>query len=409
MTILFDLSATQPIHKDDFHGAGEYAKTVFFKLCERVTEPVKLEVFYNSEKPIDNSIIAKCKNRKFIVHHCINTTEINSLLEKSTYDIFYTALPYSYQDLQIPSRTKFIYTVHGLRVLEYPWDTYILKYKKVNIKTIIKQMFSLVLPQFWNKHLIQKGRNDFIKLFSITKNQLVIAVSAHTKYSINYFFPNIKLPSIETLYSPKKLAAFESVNEDVVLNKYSLMKKKYILLIGGDRYEKGAYRACNALYKLFSTNTHSILDIKVVILGVSKKQTFERLTKNSENFVFSGYVSTSDLETLYKNAHLFMYPTLNEGFGYPPMEAMKYGTLCACTANSAIPEICGDSVLYFNPFDDVEMGIRVLQSFDENIRREKSEKMQARCAEIQARQDRDLDTLVELISSPSDMEQSSPS
>jgi glycosyltransferase involved in cell wall biosynthesis len=92
---------------------------------------------------------------------------------------------------------------------------------------------------------------------------------------------------------------------------------------------------------------------------------------------------------------------MNEGFGASPLEAMKYGTLCACSANSAITEIFGDSVLYFNPYDDVEMGIRVLQSFDENIRREKNEKIKARYAFIRERQEADIDALVELIASPS--------
>jgi hypothetical protein len=403
MTILFDLSASQPIHDNDFHGAGEYAKAVFVRLCEIIPDSVKLEVFYNQDKFIDTSVIAECKKNNIIEHHCINNTQINILLEENTYDVFYTALPYSYQDIQIPSKTKFIYTVHGLRSLECPWDTYILKYKDVDKKTVVKKAVSLFLPGYWEKHLITKGKKDFIKLFSLTKNQLLITISAHTKYSIRYFFPDMKLSAIKTLYSPLKLTPSKSVNEESILGKYSLMAKKYILLIGGDRYEKGAYRACNALYKLFSTNTDSSLNgINVIILGVSKKKSFENLTNNSE-FFFSGYVPAADLEVLYKNAHLFMYPTLNEGFGYPPLEAMKYGTLCACSANSAITEIYGDSVLYFNPYDDVEMGIRVLQSFDKNIRREKCEKMKMRLAEIQARQDRDLNTLVELISSPHDI------
>jgi hypothetical protein len=403
MTILFDLTASQPIHKNDFHGAGEYAKAVFFKLCEKISSSVKLEVFYNPDKFIDNAIMSECKKYNITGHHCINNTQINVLIKKNTYDVFYTALPYSYQDLQIPSKTQFIYTVHGLRSLEYPWDTYILKYKRANIKTVIKKIISLFFPQVWNKYLIDKSKRDFAKLFSITKNQLIITVSAHTKYSINYFFPNMKLPQIETLYSPKKLIHFESINDDSIFDKYSLIAKKYILLIGGDRYEKGAYRACNALCKLFSTNTNSSLnDINVIILGISNKKTFEKMTNNSKKFFFSEYVSAPELETLYKNAHLFIYPTLNEGFGYPPLEAMKYGTLCACSANSAVTEICGDSVLYFNPYDNAEMGIRVLQSFDEDIRHEKIEKMKARYAFIREKQDRDLGTLVELISSPSD-------
>ena len=281
MTILFDLSASQPIHKDDFHGGSEYAKAVFFKLCEKISSSVKLEVFYNPEKIIDDSIVIECEKYNIAGHHCINNTQINILLKKNTYDVFYTAIPYSYQDLQIPLETKFIYTINGLRSLEYPWDTYLLKYKKADVKTAIKKIISLFLPQSWNKYLIRKGKRDFSRLFSMTKNQLIITVSAHTKYSINYFFPDIKLPSMETLYSPKKTIRLESINDDSILDKYSLTAKKYILLIGGDRPEKGAFRACNALCKLFSTNTNNSLnDINVIILGISNKKTFKKMTNN---------------------------------------------------------------------------------------------------------------------------------
>jgi hypothetical protein len=405
MTILFDLSASQPIHQNDFHGGSEYTKAVFLKLCEKMSSSVvKLEVFYNPEKFIDPALIAECKKYNITEHHCINNAKISMLLAKNSYDVFYTALPYSYQNIQIPSKTKFMYTIHGLRSLECPWDAYILKYNKPDIKTIIKKVISLLLPQFFNRYIIRKSKRDFAGLFSITRNKLIITVSMHTKYSINYFFPDIKLPAIEILYSPEKTICLESINEDSILDKYTLTAKKYILLIGGDRYEKGAYRACNALYKLFSANTNSFLnDINVIILGISNKNIFEKITNKSRKFFFSGYVSVSELETLYKNAHLFIYPTLNEGFGYPPLEAMKYGTLCACSANSAITEICGDSVLYFNPYDDVEIGIRVLQSFDDDIRRGKSEKMKTRYAFIREKQDRDLNTLVELIASSPDI------
>jgi hypothetical protein len=95
-----------------------------------------------------------------------------------------------------------------------------------------------------------------------------------------------------------------------------------------------------------------------------------------------------------------MFPTLNEGFGIPPLEVMKYGVLSACSANSAITEVYGDAVLYFNPFDETEMSIRVLQGFDDGIRREKSLKMAERYQLIRKRQEQDLDLLIQNICKP---------
>jgi hypothetical protein len=400
MKILFDLSAVQPIHNNDFHGGSEYAKTVFYKLCKRLPENTQLDVFYNPDKNIDNDILEQCKKKGLAEFFCKNNIGLIRLLKKNKYDIFYTALPYSYIDIHIPLETKFIYTVHGLRSLECPWDKYILKYTKNNLKMLIKHTISKVFPGFWENHLKMQGKRNFSALFSLAKKQCIITVSFHSKYAISFFFPNIDLPSIKVLYSPAKSVNNDIKNEEEILTGFGLKSKKYILLIGGDRFEKGAYRACGALCKVFSKNINDLNDMKIIVLGVSNKKPYLQITDESPQFIFSGYVSASVLETLYKNAHLFVYPTLNEGFGYPPLEAMKYGTLCACSANSAVTEVCADSVLYFNPYDDTEMGIRILQSFDEDIRREKIEKMRVRSALIRQKQEQDLDALVDLITSP---------
>jgi glycosyltransferase involved in cell wall biosynthesis len=168
-------------------------------------------------------------------------------------------------------------------------------------------------------------------------------------------------------------------------------------MINGDRSEKGTYRACKVICHLLNKHDSTPKEIKIVVLGAYYIKSYLKLTNNSNRFIFNNYVSANDLEALYKNAHLFLFPTLNEGFGYPPLEAMKYGTLCACSANSAVTEICGDVVLYFNPHDEIEMGIRILQSFDEGIRKEKTEKISARYQLIRQRQDRDLDLLIQEI------------
>ena len=234
-------------------------------------------------------------------------------------------------------------------------------------------------------------------LFSVTKNQTIITISYHTKYSIAYFFPEISLSEIKIMYSPLKHYHFDTQCDSKILESLSLMPKKYILIICGNRSGKGAYRACRMLNSLIGKHEKIPNDIKVIILGVTNPKPFRKLVKNNPRFIFQDYIPSGDLEILYENAHLFLYPTLNEGFGAPPLEAMKYGTLCACSANSAVTEICGDAVLYFNPYDETEMCIRILQSFDTDIRNEKIVKMKNRFEQINKKQNQDLDLLVKEI------------
>jgi glycosyltransferase involved in cell wall biosynthesis len=401
MTILFDLSASQPIYTNDFHGGSEYCKKVFTKLCEKTSNNLTIDVFFNQNKYLDPTIRTLCDKLKITTFNHKNNRDINWLLNEKHYDLFYSALPYSYIDIIIPPQTVFVYTIHGLRALEYPWDPFILKYKKPDRKTIIKYIFHLFLPGLFIHLFIKRNLNNFSKLFSLAKNQNIIAISDHSKYSLLYFFAKDLDSKIMTLYSPPKPIDPIKNNETDTLALYKVKPKKYILMICGDRSEKGAYRACRAIVKLLIKKNQMIPnDLKVVILGVTYLKYYKTMTHNSDSFVFLDYVSPEHLEIFYKNAHLFLYPTMNEGFGYPPLEAMKYSTLCACSANSAVMEICSDAVLYFNPFSETEIGIRILQSFDNNIYNEKKKKMDIQYKKIYKRQEEDLEKLIDLLINP---------
>jgi glycosyltransferase involved in cell wall biosynthesis len=64
-----------------------------------------------------------------------------------------------------------------------------------------------------------------------------------------------------------------------------------------------------------------------------------------------GYVPEEDLPALYSGAEVFLYPSLYEGFGLPPLEAMACGTPSIVGGNSSMPEACGDAALYVGGFD----------------------------------------------------------
>ncbi len=63
------------------------------------------------------------------------------------------------------------------------------------------------------------------------------------------------------------------------------------------------------------------------------------------------YVEDEKLAELYKNASLFVFPSLNEGFGFPPLEAMQYGVPVAASGVSSLPEVLGEAALFFDPLD----------------------------------------------------------
>jgi glycosyltransferase involved in cell wall biosynthesis len=89
-----------------------------------------------------------------------------------------------------------------------------------------------------------------------------------------------------------------------------------------------------------------------------------------------GRVGWDELPSLYRRAGALVFPSLYEGFGLPPLEAMASGCPVACSTAGSLPEVCGDAVVYFDPTSTEEMAAAVEQA----LRRELVPKGRERAA-----------------------------
>lgn len=110
-------------------------------------------------------------------------------------------------------------------------------------------------------------------------------------------------------------------------------------------------------HKNLSRLIDAVVQLNVKLKIVSARGVFlDRLNKeikdkNAENIVeLLGFVSDNDLNKLYKNAIGFVFPTLSEGFGLPPMEAINAGAVVAASDIPVLNEVYGDSIFYFDPY-----------------------------------------------------------
>lgn len=395
--ILFDLMATQSAGSSKYHGGGEYAKTVFFEIINSKKVEDIVEIFYDRKRDLDPEIKSICEKSRILCHDFVSEENLSKLMENNKYDVFYTAMPYVYFKVSIPPETRFIYTVHGLRGMELPFDKVSYEYSRSVFNRKAKKIRDFFLPRNKFKDFYNQ-KNNINHLLDVTPNQKILTASYHSKYSLLTFFPNISENNITVCYSPEKVVQTLSTNENDVLCKYNVEKNKYILIISANRWEKNAVRGVCAIDNLISkSNMFREHKLKTLVLGVTDKNMYERLIVNKEGFNLVSYVETEELEVLYKNAYTFLYPSMNEGFGYPPVEAMKYGTVCACSAIAAITEVCGDAVLYFNPFDINEIENRILQTLDNDIREAIKEKELKRVAEIHCMQSKSLKKIADTI------------
>ena len=170
--------------------------------------------------------------------------------------------------------------------------------------------------------------------------------------------------------------------------------EKYFLSVSGRVWIKNVLRSIMAFDNLVTNNL--VKGIKYVITGATPSD-FKYNIKNPSAFEFLGYVDDTKLESLYANAYAFVYPSLSEGFGYPPLEAMRYSIPVIASPLSSVAQILDTGALYFNPFSIEEIMNRMMMILREDYHQEFSKRGYLQYLKVKERQDRDLDLLIDYI------------
>ncbi len=211
------------------------------------------------------------------------------------------------------------------------------------------------------KHIFIK--RIFFKLFiriSSWKANRIIAVSESTKKDIIKFLGvsnkiDVVYEAVDSKYHPFKNESMASI----IMRKYGIFNK-FILYVGTLEPRKNIVRLIQAYYNLIFKNniTHQL-----VIVG--KKGWYYQeifkivdelgLNKEKQRVIFTGYVPDDELLFLYNAADFFVYPSLYEGFGIPPLEALACGVPVISSNISSLPEVIGDAGMLIDPYNVQEI------------------------------------------------------
>lgn len=381
-TIIFDLEKVQPTGDTKFHGGGKYGECVFLRLIEKTQNVV---AYYDTNRYLNPMVKAAIEN------YGIETCDFNAIriydLCKQKDGVIYSPLVSESDVAGLDKKYEYMVTIHGPRELELLSDKYeyLFEHKFVR-RNLLRWLLPVARLKRYN-HNIKKYR----KILS-NSNVRVITVTEHSRSSLQSYVPSLPLDSnkIPVFYSPL-------VIDSKVEGHSSLYGKKFWLMVSGNRPEKNAYRAMMAFDALFEERP--ALDGVVAITGMKEDSRVLKKIKHKDRFIPLGYVDDKELEKLYADAYLFVYPSLNEGFGYPPLEAMCRNTPCIVAADSAMPEVYRDAVNYFNPYSINEMKMRILQMENVDIYRDYQQRASTRYPQIVERQIKDLDRIVDFIMS----------
>ncbi len=176
----------------------------------------------------------------------------------------------------------------------------------------------------------------------------IVTVSEYSKKDIINFFG----------VHPEKVQVVGAGGEHIlsqqpdagILEKFQVHPGSYVLAVSS-----------HAPHKNFSLTIESLklsknANIPYLIAGGANQKIFgENSQLDSSKVTLLGYVSDNELRALYEHALCFVFPSLYEGFGLPPLEAMNCGCPVLASNAASIPEVCSDAALYFSPHDPQEL------------------------------------------------------
>ena len=84
-----------------------------------------------------------------------------------------------------------------------------------------------------------------------------------------------------------------------------------------------------------------------------------------KNLIFTGFVPDAQLKWLFEHCRAYVFASLSEGFGLPPLEAMSYGAPVVSSRASAMPEVLGDAAHYFDPYDPQDIAAKIAEVLDD--------------------------------------------
>lgn len=195
------------------------------------------------------------------------------------------------------------------------------------------------------------SKKDIIKMFHLDPDKIIVTPNGHEHFDIS-----------------------NATDFNILKGKYNIPDSYYFTL-GGEAPSKNT----EILLKIFSENNSRTL----IVAGIKQLENSVLYNKYKDfsNIKFVPYIEQPDLVGIYKNAKAFIFPSLYEGFGIPLLEAMKCNCSIICSDTTCLPEVAGETALYFNPrnINSILEKINLLEN-NSNVKSEllKNEKIQVK-------------------------------
>ncbi|MGI6374246.1 MAG: glycosyltransferase family 4 protein [Patescibacteria group bacterium] len=268
-------------------------------------------------------------------------------------------------NVPILTPTKFIVTIHDLILTYFPSP-------RASTLSPIKYYFKNLAYRLVIKTAIRRAR-VIIAVSEFTKQDLIKKFSAPAE--------KIKVTHEGVADLDKDGTKFfqQSAAENLAI--FKLLNKPFFLYVGSAYPHKNL----ETLLEIFKLFLAAEPQAQLALVGKSD-YFYQRLSRQAESLglwkkgaennpvVFLGQVSDAQLASLYQAARVFIFPSLYEGFGLPPLEAMAYQCPVLSSDQGSLPEVLGEAAVYFNPSNQEESVKKMLAIFHNEAERQELQK-----------------------------------
>ncbi len=322
-------------------GIGRYTQSLIEKLAI-YDEKNKYVVFLKSndfEKlNLPNNFKKVAAN--FHWYGLVEQIKFPTLIKKNKIDLMH----FPHFNIPIFYRGKFVVTIHDLTLHKYR-----------TIKATTKSYLTYYL-----KHLLYK----FVMKKAIYKSEKIFCPSSSTKKDVLNYFRIKEDKIVVTLEGGPSEKILEIKKEQKITNKLNI-KKPFLLYVGN------AYPHKNLDNLILAMND---INKRYFLVLAGKEDDFYYKVKEKtinlnleERVFFTGFVSDEELVWLYKNASLYVFPSFNEGFGLPLLEAAFFGLPVACSKSSSLTEVMQEAAIYFDPKSPEDIAKKINNGLNNNL------------------------------------------
>ncbi|WP_041934089.1 glycosyltransferase family 4 protein [Gloeothece verrucosa] len=268
------------------------------------------------------------------------------LADKEIYHSSFFSIPKKIQGMK--HLQKFL-TFHDLIPILFP------EYVHEAIVKNFQEILNSINPETWLICVSESAKNDLCNHLKVIDSQRV-----HVVYSA----------ASENFYPCKNIEQIERIKK-----KYKIPNRPYILALNNLEPRKNIEQLIRCFARL--VQQEKLKDLSLVLAGAKGWlynnifNEIDQLKELKKQIIVTGYVDDADLAPLYSGAMMFVFPSLYEGFGLPPLEAMQCGTPVITSNTSSLPEVVGDAGIMINPKDSDELCQSILELYYDSSLREK--------------------------------------